>query len=49
MNIFLMATTENNIMKHEIILAKIRELIKFVDLESGCLFKVGTYSRLGAY
>ena len=25
-------------------------LIKFLDLdESGCLFKVGAYSRLGAY
>ena len=24
-------------------------LIKFLDLESGRLFKVGAYSRLGAY
>ena len=25
------------------------ELIKFLDLESGRLFEVGAYSRLGAY
>ena len=24
-------------------------LIKFLDLESGCLFEVGAYLRLGAY
>ena len=24
-------------------------LIKFLDLESGCLFEVGAYSRVGAY
>ena len=26
-----------------------RALIKFLDLESGRLFEVGAYSRLGAY